>query len=272
MLSSPEVTFLRQLAANEVGSRSRTGLPLRMWARYELGVPSGSRLTYGDLESQNARAILRDEGLALQAPLAAYSRSEAPAGQSEKSGSLPVLNDIVAIVPLGMTELQAPANGLLAMPWRDALALPYEVLLVCENLEPLLGISRYAWLERFCAGRRVLALFRGAKGLFRTDAASNLIKTDDRATLAFFDFDPKGLSMAASLPRREALCLPEWDVLEAAVREKRRGLFARSARGSTAVHLERVTDAEIAQAWKRMKALSLGLDQESFPRACRGKN
>lgn len=265
MLSAPEVTFLRQLAAKEVVSRSRTGLPLRMWERYELGVPSGGHLTYGGPDSQNARAILRDEGLALQAPLAAHSRSEAPAGPSEKTGSLPVLNDIVAVVPIGMTGVSAPARGLLAMQWRDALALPYDVLLVCENLEPMMWISQYTWLERFYAGRRVLALFRGMPRLFPSDAASNLMKADDRATLAFFDFDPKGLSMAASLPRREALCLPDWTVLDAAVRAKRRSLFARSARAS-ATHLERLSDPDIAQAWKRMKALSWGLDQESFPR------
>ena len=60
----------------------------------------------------------------------------------------------------------------------------------------------------------------------------------------FFDFDPKGLSIAASLPRRERLCLPDWPRLEAQTRRMKRA------------HLDGQTDPDIAEAWRRMRALS----------------
>ena len=173
----------------------------------------------------------------------------------------------VAVVAVGMSPaLVTPENRFLAMHWQDALALPYEVLLVCENLEPLLRLHEYRWLADFYQSRPTLALFRGTLGLFGTDAAAKLIAADARPTLAFFDFDPKGVSMAASLPRREALCLPPWPELEAATRRaQRQTLFTQSASGSR-VHLDRVQDGEIALAWQRLRRLTLGLNQEGFPR------
>jgi hypothetical protein len=77
-----------------------------------------------------------------------------------------------------------------------ALLLAYEVLVFCENLEPMLRLHEYQWLEGFLKGRPALALFRGAPGYFRTDVANELLVLDHRPVLAFFDFDPKGLSMA----------------------------------------------------------------------------
>lgn len=72
--------------------------------------------------------------------------------------------------------------------------------------------------------------------------------------------------MAASLPRREALCLPPLAELEAeASAQKRAVLFTNSFHESRA-HLDRVTDAEISFVWKRLRRLAVGLGQENFPR------
>ena len=72
--------------------------------------------------------------------------------------------------------------------------------------------------------------------------------------------------MAASLPRREALCLPAWPKLEAATRRaQRERLFTQSA-PSSRVHLDRVQDGDIVLAWQRLRRLTLGLNQEGFPR------
>lgn len=90
--------------------------------------------------------------------------------------------------------------------------------------------------------------------MFGTASANALVAADTRPTLAFFDFDPKGLSMAASLPRRERLCLPDWPRLEAQTRRMKRA------------HLDGQTDPDIAEAWRRMRALFLWLNQEGFPR------
>ena len=99
----------------------------------------------------------------------------------------------------------------------------------------------------------------------RIESASRLVAADTRPTLALFDFDPKGLAMAASLPRREALCLPEWEVLEPLVTQRNRyDLFGNQVAGCR-VELEACTDQEIALAWSRMRLLNRGLNQEAFP-------
>jgi hypothetical protein len=103
-------------------------------------------------------------------------------------------------------------------------------------------------------------------GLFRIDAVKSLLADDDRPTLAFFDFDPKGLSMAASLDRREALCLPAWEDLETSVKRHRRAHLYANSYDVSRGHLEKIRDPEIALAWMRMRRLTLGLDQEGFPR------
>ena len=122
-----------------------------------------------------------------------------------------------------------------------------------------------AQVSSFVKGRSALALFRGAPGYFRTEVAHEFVRQDTRPTLAFFDFDPKGLSMAASLPRREALCLPPMESLEAAVKAKRRrDLYFNSAEVARP-HLESLpSNSEIAIAWSVMNSLEMGLDQEHF--------
>jgi hypothetical protein len=107
-------------------------------------------------------------------------------------------------------------------------------------------------------------LFRGTKTWFTTGAAAEVIKTSEMPTLAFFDFDPKGLSMAASRPRREALCLPDLATLEVRAREMgRQNLFTNSVHESRS-HLDSVADPEIVEAWRMMKRITLGLNQEQF--------
>ena len=140
------------------------------------------------------------------------------------------------------------------------------VLLRRGHLEPLLQLHEYTWLSEHVKERPCLAVYRGGPRLFGTDAAAKLIGQDTRPTLAFFDFDPKGLSMAASLPRREALCLPPWRALrEAALEQKRTVLYTNSYQHSRA-HLDSSDDIEIVLAWSRMRSLATGLNQEGFPR------
>jgi hypothetical protein len=134
-------------------------------------------------------------------------------------------------------------------------------------MEPMLQLHTYRWMDEFTVGRPTLALFRGAPGFFRTDVAAELIQRDRRPILAFFDFDPKGLSMAASMPRREALCLPPWTELQAAAHHNKRSHLFTNSLHTSRPHLDREGHSpDIAVAWERLKELSMGLDQEHFPR------
>jgi hypothetical protein len=154
---------------------------------------------------------------------------QAPAGGSEKDGAQRVSENLVAVNAFHLKEVDLPDGAFFGMDWQDAIKLDYEVLLVVENMEPLQHIQRYGWLTGYIRGRRTLAVFRGAPGWFRTEVAAKLIENDSRPTLAFYDFDPKGLDMALSLPRREALCLPPLAELEERLLQMRReNLFTNS--------------------------------------------
>lgn len=261
------VDYLWRLIADCATERRHGEIADRLASAEGIGKVKGARVLYTDEDHAKARNLLTSRGFDISAPIGDFSRSKAPRGNSEKFGALRVSDDLVAVVPIGMPGFQLFPGSVLTLGSHAAQALRYEVLLVCENLEPLLQMHTYRWMGTYTRGRPTLALFRGAPGYFRTDVAAGLIQRDTRPTLAFFDFDPKGLSMAASLPRREALCMPPWPHLLAATQENRRtNLFTQSLHGSRA-HLDRPGhDPDIALAWSRLKELNLGLDQEHFPR------
>ncbi|MFN9470928.1 hypothetical protein [Acidovorax sp.] len=265
-MSPQAVKFLQRLVT-DARTECRLGEVARTVSTTEgIGTIKGSRVMFTAEDHASAAHMLRARGYEVTAPAAPFTRSEAPAGGSEKTGALRVSHDLVALVPLAIPGIRMPPDGFMSLRAEAALQMPYEVLIVCENLEPMLNLGRYGWLSGFVKGRPALVLFRGAPGLYRTDVATELVRRDHRPTLAFFDFDPKGLSMAASLPRREALCLPGAAELEAAARATRRvDLFFNSFATSRG-HLDRLAQAsDIGVAWERMQSLELGLNQEQFP-------
>lgn len=264
-MNSREVDFLRRLLTDSPEYRI-LGAAAESLAAYEhIGTVHGKRVYYGTRDFERATNLLRSRGIAIDVPTEPYTRSQAPSGLSEKRGAQPVSEGLIAVRGLHMPELMAPQRGFVAAQTSDVLGWNYQVLLVVENLEALMRLDDYLWLERFVQGRRTLAIFRGALGWFKTDAAAALINADHRPTLAFFDFDPKGLAMAASLPRREALCLPDLPALEAAVlKEARRNLYSQSA-DTSAAQLSREANSQIQAAWELLQRLAMGLDQEHFP-------
>ncbi len=264
-MKTREVDFLRRLVVDRPNER-RSDLAHQFSREEGLGLVQGTKVIYRPLDFERAASLIATRGFGLESPPPGFARSEAPHGGSEKSGARAIAQDLVAVLPIGM-DVPSPHDGFLAMPWQSAISLQYQVLLVCENLETFLQLKEYLWLVDLIKGRPALALFRGMVHTFGTDAAARLIAHDHRPTLAFFDFDPRGLAMAASLPRREALCLPSWELLEPSVREARRDhLYTNSYHGSRA-QLDKEQDPAIALAWQRLKLLTKGLNQEAFPRS-----
>ncbi|WP_457281007.1 DUF7281 domain-containing protein [Polaromonas sp. P5_D5] len=262
---SNKVNFLRRLIADQAASRSKSGIAMVVLETEGIGVLRGSRILYTAQDYERAANMLTSRGHDVQAPVGVYTRGQAPRGASEKAGALRVTENLVAVSTLNMPEVPVPTGTFMATSLEDALLLAYDAILVVENLEPMLQLSKYKWLQVFTKDRRILALYRGAPTWFRTEVAAKLIRDDTRPTLAFFDFDPAGLAMAAILPRRQALCLPPWASLQARVLEQNRlNLFAQSV-GQSRTQLDRCKDPDIALAWSRMKKLTLGLDQEHFP-------
>jgi hypothetical protein len=262
-----QVTYLRNLVADQPAFRALGDAGLYFAHTEDIGTVKGGRVLYSPEDFVSARNLLTSRGFDVAVPSEPGARSMAPPGESEKWGALRVSHDMVAVVPMSIPGLEIPDGSMLCMDYRKALALPYQVLLFCENLEPMRLIHSYEWLSTFIKGRPALALFRGAPGFFRTEVAHEMVTQDARPTLAFFDFDPEGLSMAASLPRREALCLPPRARLESAVKAGRRRDLYFSSVEQARPHLQRLPgDSEVVQAWLLMNSLETGLDQEHFPR------
>ena len=270
-----QVKFLRELIANEPSHRA-IGETAEFFSRAEgIGTIQGARVAYAPRDFVAARNLLTSRGFETAAAGQLVPRSQVQPGESEKWGSLRVSEGMVAVVPLGLAGLQIPVGSMLCTDVRKALALPYEVLVFCENLEPMMLLQTYRWLAGFLKGRPAMALFRGAPGgesrtdaarYFRADAAHELLRLDHRPVLALFDFDPKGLSMAASVPRREALCLPPWPSLEAAVKaHRRKDLYFGNVVEVRQHLMAQPKGSDIGRAWGLMNTLELGLDQEHFP-------
>lgn len=260
-----EVKFLQRLVADRPDNRRNEGVAASMEATEGLGRARGARVFYEAPDFEKAANILITRGFEVQARLEPFIRSDAPAGGSEKAGALAVTLGLLACRGIGMDlPLKVSRDGFCALSSADAMRLDHEAILVIENLEPLIRLDTYEWLHEFYKGRKVLAIFRGSTTWFSTRAAADFIKASSLPTLAFFDFDPKGLSMAASLPKREILCLPALDELEIKAKKMgRQNLFTQSVHTSRA-HLDSVTDPEISAAWKMMKRITLGLNQEQF--------
>ena len=257
-------TFLRNLVANR-SPVLRSAIALEMAQAEDLGRLRGRAVYYEAADFAKAEIKLRNGGYAIAAPEAGQSRSSARDAASEKAFAAPVTEGLVAVVAIDLPDIVCPQGSFLVMPWSSALALPYEVLMVCENLEPMQRIHRYDWLKPFIKRRRTLILFRGAPSWFRIDSAARIVTNDSRPVLGLFDFDPQGLLMAAGLPRREALCLPPWKVLEPLVVERKRyDLYADQRRGCQAL-LDACVEPDIAVAWTHMRRLTRGLNQEGFP-------
>lgn len=160
-----QVKFLRELIANEPSHRA-IGETAEFFARAEgIGTIQGARVAYAPRDFVAARNLLTSRGFEAASTGQLVPRSQVQPGESEKWGSLRVSEGMVAVVPLGLAGLQIPAGSMLCTDVRKALALPYEVLVFCENLEPMMLLQTYRWLAGFLKGRPAMALFRGAQGI-----------------------------------------------------------------------------------------------------------
>lgn len=259
------VIILRRLVAERPESSGASSVRARLAASYDIGKVKGRSVLYTSQDIENAKSLLASHGYALTEPSGPVARSEVQAGDSEKWNARPVSEGLVAVVGIGLPGLQLTPGNLLVMPLEQALALPYEVLLFCENLEPMLRLYEYRWLEDYRRDRPMLAVFRGTAGVLGTKAAYDLWRRNERPVLAFFDFDPMGLRMAADVQPFEALCLPPG--LEEATRQQRRAnLYIQSVHEARTTLSRLSPESEIGRAWALMNRLELGLDQEHFPR------
>jgi hypothetical protein len=118
-----------------------------------------------------------------------------------------------------MSGLDLPGARCATLSGRDAMALDFDVILLCGKFEMLLRLHQFGWLEKFIRGRRTLGLFEGGLGPYRQAPAKFLVQRSAAPVLAFYDLDSQGFERAAGTPRLEAVCLPDWQDWSGLVRD-----------------------------------------------------
>jgi hypothetical protein len=265
-LSPGEVEFLRRLASRLPESKRANGISRRMAELHGIGRINASLVLYGPDDLGRARAALAARGIPVEAPEPGFARSQAGPGLSEKIGARPVTDGLLAAVPMNMRVVLPENASFLGVPWQAAGKWSFDALLICENFEPLMRLAEYTWLADFVRDRKTLAVFRGGPHVFRPSAVASLLQATTTPVLAFVDFDPAGLAIAADIPRLEELCLPPWELLrEKLLWARRPNLFFPQLKSSRS-RLEMLSSGPVWQAWTRLQELQMGLDQESFPR------
>lgn len=260
-----QVDFLRRLVADHPPRRPNRGVAAQAAEEEGIGRVQGSAVLYGAEDYQRAANTLKTRGYDVSAPPGAFRRSNAPRGGSEKTGAELVSQDLVAVIPINMGAVPGEGARFIVMTWQEAARLDHEAILLCENLESFILLDAYTWMHAFIKGRKVLALFRGAPGLLRTGPPAQLLRETSTPVLGFFDFDPCGLCMAASVPRLETLCLPPWEELRSAVVAQERLHLYSTQYHQCQAQLDGLPPGEISVLWKKMRLLAMGLNQEQFP-------
>jgi len=226
ILSAQEITFLQRLIAARPATRKAGPLSLTI-ATYGVGRASGRSIHYGPDDWERAAKLLENRGIPLARPEGEMRRAETSdyAGVSEKAfGRRPHSNSVALRTAHGECRLDgatltAPGGGYTVLRTEDAIRVQCDRILLVENLETFRDLDRYKWIDY--SSRNTLAIFRGDPTFSLADAAK-VLATRGEPVDAFVDFDPAGLSIAASLPRLAQLILPDETWLISAIRESKR--------------------------------------------------
>ena len=142
-MNQQQVAFLRRLIETEPPFRPYSSTAEYLLNAEGIGKVQGRRVVYTQRDFAAARNLLKVRSFEISRQVEPVPRSQVQPGESEKWGALRVSEGLVAVVPLGLPEVLIPTGSMLCMDVRQALALPFEVLVFCENLEPMLRLHEY---------------------------------------------------------------------------------------------------------------------------------
>lgn len=265
-----EVDYLRRLLADLPKRRAYSQVALALSLDHGIGkqAPGFKYFVYESKDHQAAQSILINRGYDLKSPDASFTRSEAPSGGSEKRGALSVSAGLMAT--RFFDGRQWEEGAFVARSSAQVLAKPHTATLVCENLEALLCLHEYRWLQAQLTGRSVACIYRGGPGMFQVDSCARHLEAAGTPVLAFTDFDPQGLIIALSMPRLESVCLPGIDQLRIAVQAMRREHLFTDQTAAWATLRRRRSSGELPTQLipfvDLLGQLQCGLNQEAFPR------
>ncbi|MDP3799797.1 MAG: hypothetical protein Q8R06_22085 [Polaromonas sp.] len=265
LFTATRIQFLRRLA-NERPARSASSQVAEFFSTDQgIGVRVGRHHEYSDRDHAQAAQLLANQGLSLMDLPAGATRAQAVErpGVSEKVGTLAPHADSVAVktasgrCTLGMEAI--PTSGYSVLTTEQALQVSAERVLVVENFETFRWLARAQWIDY--RGLDVLAVYRGDPR-YKVDEALRLVAARQDPVWAYFDFDPAGLSMSASMPRLERLILPDFEVLSRLVRKARQLQLYADQFAKCQDTLDALRSGPVWDAWQLMKSLGAGVAQE----------
>lgn len=259
--------FLQRIVGDQPESRRNTDMASNFANQYGVGRVAARWVVYSSEDWEAAGRLLDASGIPRERQVGPLRRAETfdYAGISEKAfGERPHANEVAVRSAAGQCFL----NGMpLAYPdgcysilrVDDVLSIRCDRILVVENLETFKYLGRYGWIDY--GGLATLAIFRGDNAFNLADA-SKAIAARSEPVLAFTDFDPAGLAIAARLPRLAGLVLPELDWLAEVTRQKRRTDLYHSQIGQFDATLDAARHPDIVRAAALLRDLRSGYSQE----------
>lgn len=256
--------------------RFHESLALKEFRRdYEdIGTLSRSHVEFTESDKEKIRAILRSEGIDPETQPDAWrglSRTAALAlGHNEKLTSVPVIRRRVAIKPLmldsplyiGAQPLYLPVGCHVDADYLEVDVSLHDWIVVVENWEAFERIERASEQLSF-PGDRPLIVWRGAAGSIRADAMLAWLDSLPQPVAAFVDYDPKGLVIAANLPRLQHVVSPELHALNLMLK---RGIEDRylAQLPTSKTFLDSCADSLIQPLWRVISSHGRALPQEIF--------
>lgn len=289
-LSATQLKFLQRLAASKPERRVVGEAAALFASEYGLGRLVGAYVFYEPRHWEEARKLLLLGNFPVEPmPAGAYRADVAEyQGLSEKSFSRAPWADSVAVkrwvhgAAAPADDMNARPDAFTVMTVDQAVQLRCGRVLVVENLETFRFIETYHWVVaameeaarasalKACSDSEVAARANSTLVLFRGDMAisnrdsQRLLQQRSEPTYAFFDFDPAGLGIAASLPRLHTLLLPPAPWLQrTAAGPRGLELFAKSV-GQYQRTLDECKHAGIAASWRLMQGWRAGVAQEAM--------
>lgn len=240
-----------------------------------VGRRKGNSLYLGPSDKETLRQILLVEGVDPNtSPNAWEGKTRAEAldlGNNEKLTGEAVKRHRIAIKALTPSASIDIGSGAIRLPARCHIEVDYESvsveahdwIVVVENWECFDAIHLAAGNLNF-PGQAPLVVWRGDTSATRADAMMEWLSGLTQPVAAFVDYDPSGLTIAASLPRLESFVAPDLNELGRLLRAN--GLHDRfqAQLPSCQRALDELSSPIIRPVWELIRREGKALPQEHF--------
>ncbi|CAN7599455.1 DUF7281 domain-containing protein [Polaromonas sp. LjRoot131] len=265
LFTTVQIQFLRRLATERPTQSAGSQVAEFFSSDQGIGVRMGRRYEYSPADHAKAAQLLSNSGLSLLDLPAGSTRAQAVErpGVSEKVGTVGPHADSIAVKTasgLCTHGVEAIATtGYSVLTTEQALRVKADRILVVENFETFRWLARTQWIDY--QGLNVMAVYRGDP-LYKIDDALRVVAARQEPVWTYFDFDPAGLSMSATMPRLERVILPNTEVLSRTVRKARQLHLYVDQLSQYEVTLDVLRAGPVFDAWKLMRSLRAGISQE----------